>query len=119
LFVPKADKYLGSEIADRWFNLFYEPMLRHLEEFPDDHLVGNNTAWLAASCNRNLEKAKQLSEKVTATEPTSTYLDTLAEVEYRLGNVDRAIELSERCRVLEPKSQHHREQLKRFHERRP
>lgn len=119
LFVPKANKYLGSEIADRWFNLFYEPMLRHLEEFPDDHLVGNNTAWLAASCNRNLEKAKQLSEKVTATEPTSTYLDTLAEVEYRLGNVDRAIELSERCRVLEPKSQHHREQLKRFHERRP
>lgn len=119
LFVPKADKYLGSEIADRWFNLFYEPMLRHLEEFPDDHLVGNNTAWLAASCNRNLEKAKQLSEKVTATEPTSTYLDTLAEVEYRLGNVDRAIELSERCRILEPKSQHHRDQLKRFHERHP
>jgi hypothetical protein len=119
LFVPKADKYLGSEIADRWFNLFYEPMLRHLEEFPDDHLVGNNTAWLAASCNRNLEKAKQLSEKVTASEPTSTYLDTLAEVEYRLGNADRAIELSERCRILEPKSQHHRDQLKRFHERHP
>ena len=119
LFVPKADKYLGSEIADRWFNLFYEPMLRHLEEFPDDHLVGNNTAWLAASCNRYLEKAKQLSEKVTASEPTSTYLDTLAEVEYRLGKVDRAIELSERCRILEPKSQHHRDQLKRFHERHP
>lgn len=119
LFVPKADQYLGSEVADRWFNLFYEPMLRHLEEFPDDHLVGNNTAWLAASCNRNLEKAKQLSEKVTATEPTSTYLDTLAEVEYRLGNVERAIELSERCRVLEPKSQHHRDQLKRFYERKP
>ncbi len=119
LFVPKADKYLGPEVADRWFNLFYEPMLRHLEEYPDDHLVGNNTAWLAASCNRNLEKAKQLSEKVTASEPTSTYLDTLAEVEYRLGNVDRAIELSERCRILEPKSQHHRDQLKRFHERQP
>jgi hypothetical protein len=82
-------------------------------------LVGNNTAWLAASCNRNLEKAKQLSEKVTASEPTSTYLDTLAEVEYRLGNADRAIELSERCRILEPKSQHHRDQLKRFHERHP
>ena len=117
LFVPKADKFLGAEVANRWFNLFYEPMLRHLEEFPDDHLVGNNAAWLAASCNRHLEKAKQLAEKVTVSEPTSTYLDTLAEVEFRLGNVDRAIELSERCKALEPKSQHHRDQLKRFLER--
>lgn len=119
LFVPKAEKVLGTEVADRWFHLFYDPMLDHLKEFPDDHLVGNNTAWLAASCNRNLEKAKELADSVTASEPTSTYLDTLAEIEYRLGNADRAIELSERCRTLEPKSQHHREQLKRFRARLP
>jgi hypothetical protein len=94
-------------------------MLNHLKEFPNDPLIGNNTAWFAAKCNRNLETAWSLASKVVASDPTSTYLDTLAEIEYRLGRVERAIELSELCRGLEPKDKQHREQLKRFREGRP
>ncbi len=117
--VPVAEGVFGKELADEWFDLFYQPLLKHLDEFPDDSLIGNNTAWMAALCNRHLEKARGLASKVTVSNPDPTYLDTLAEIEYRLGNVARAIELSERCLQIEPKDKQHREQLKRFRAGKP
>lgn len=117
--VPFAERVFGRELADQWFDLFYQPMLQHLVEFPDDTLIGNNTAWLAALCNRHLEKAQSLASKVAVSNPDPTYLDTLAEIEYRLGNVARAIELSEQCLKIEPKDKQHREQLKRFRAGKP
>lgn len=119
VIVPVAERVFGKELADQWFDLFYQPMLKHLEEFPDDTLIGNNTAWFAASCNRHLEKAQTLASKVAVSNEDPTYLDTLAEVEYRLGNVARAIELSERCLKIEPRDKQHREQLKRFRAGKP
>ncbi len=117
--VPVAEGVFGKELADEWFDLFYQPLLKHLDKFPDDSLIGNNTAWMAALCNRHLEKARDLASKVTVSNPDPTYLDTLAEIEYRLGNVARAIELSERCLQIEPKDKQHREQLKRFRTGKP
>ncbi len=117
--VPLAEKAFGKDFADAWFDLFYQPMIKHLEEFPNDSLIGNNTAWLAALCNRNLEKAQFLANRVATSNPDPTYLDTLAEVEYRLGNVERAIEISEKCLELKPKDKQHREQLKRFRTGKP
>ncbi len=117
--VPIAEQVFGKEFADEWFDLFYQPMLKHLDMFPADTLIGNNTAWLAALCDRNLEKAQFLASRVTASHPDPTYLDTLAEVEYRLGHVERAIELSELCLQLKPKDKQHREQLKRFRAGKP
>jgi len=117
--VPIAERVFGKDFADRWFDRFYKPMLAHLEEFPDDTFIGNNTAWLAAKCDRHLEKAQSLASKVAVSHPDPTYLDTLAEIEYRLGHVDRAIELSERCLQIEPKDKQHREQLKRFRAGKP
>ncbi len=119
VIVPVAERVFGKELADQWFDLFYQPMLKHLDEFPDDTLIGNNTAWFAASCNRHLEKAQSLASKVAVSNEDPTYLDTLAEVEYRLGNVGRAIELSERCLQIEPRDKQHREQLKRFRAGKP
>ena len=112
--VPVAETVFGKELADEWFDLYYQPLLKHLDEFPNDTLIANNTAWMSALCNRHLEKAQDLASKVTVSNPDPTYLDTLAEIEYRLGNVARAIELSERCLQIEPKDKQHREQLKRF-----
>ena len=117
--IPMAEKAFGKELADTWFNLYYQPMISHMKEFPNDTLIGNNTAWMAATCNRNLETAWSLATTVTSSDPNPTYLDTLAEIEYRRGNVQRAKELSETCRRLEPREKHHREQLKRFNEGRP
>ena len=119
VIVPVAESVFGKELADQWFDLFYQPMLKHLDEFPDDTLIGNNTAWFAASCNRHLVKAQSLASKIALSSPDPTYLDTLAEVEYRLGNIARAIELSERCLQIEPKGKQHRDQLKRFRAGKP
>ena len=106
--VPVAERVFGKEVADEWFHLYYQPLLKHLEEFPNDALIGNNTAWLSALCDRQLEHAKMLASKVAVSHPDATYLDTLAEIEYRLGNVERAIELSEKCFQMEPKNKQHR-----------
>jgi len=114
VIVPAAERVFGKELADEWFHLYYQPLIKHLEEFPHDALIGNNTAWLAALCDRHLEHAKLLASKVAVSNPDATYLDTLAEIEYRLGNVERAIELSEKCLQMEPKNKQHRKQLKRF-----
>ena len=112
--VPIAERVFGKEFADEWFDLYYKPYMVHLKEFPNDTLIGNNTAWYSALCNRYLKEARGLAIQVTASDPSPTYLDTLAEIEYRLGNVAQAIELSEQCRKIEPKDQQHRNQLKRF-----
>jgi hypothetical protein len=112
--IPVAEKAFGKEVADSWFELYFRPMLSHAERYPSDNLIGNNTAWLAASCGRELETALKLATRVVASDPNPTYLDTLAEIQYRLGQVDKAIELSEQCHRREPKEIHHREQLKRF-----
>ncbi|MEZ6106949.1 MAG: hypothetical protein R3B96_12730 [Pirellulaceae bacterium] len=42
------------------------------------------------------------------------YLDTLAEVEFRLGNVERAVELAAKAVSFNPRYAHYRRQLERF-----
>lgn len=112
--IPIAESNFGTQCADEWFHVYYDPLKEHLEHFPDDSLIGNNTAWLAAKCNRELTEAQKYASHVVEHNPDPTYIDTLAEVEFRIGNIDRAIELAERCRDLDPRSKHHREQVQRF-----
>lgn len=112
--IPIAESTFGTQCADEWFNIYYTPLKEHLEKFPNDSLIGNNTAWLAAKCNRELTAAQKYASNVVEHNPDPTYIDTLAEVEFRIGNIDRAIELAERCRDLDPRNKHHREQVQRF-----
>jgi hypothetical protein len=113
--LPLGEVEFGWERVEPWLALYVEPMERHLARWPDDTLVGNNLAWLYANVERRLERAQAISQHVVELLPQDhVYLDTLAEIEHRLGHRDRAVELSTTCRRLAPLEEHHRQQLHRF-----
>ena len=112
--IPLVRTQFGEETLKQWYELYAGPMRSHLERFPNDTLVANNVAWLASKCGVEIELAHQLALRVVEQRPSDTYLDTLAEVEFVLGNTAKAIEISEKCRSMKPREQHHIRQLERF-----
>jgi tetratricopeptide (TPR) repeat protein len=113
--IPLAEKTFGKAKVEEWLDRYTAPMESHMSRWKHDTLVGNNLAWLYANVDRRLERARELSTHVVELLPNDhVYLDTLAEVEFRLGNRARAIEVSARCRDLAPLEQHHRNQIERF-----
>jgi hypothetical protein len=112
--VPLVRSQFGDDTLRSWYEIYAEPMRVHLQRFPDDTLIANNAAWLAAKCGVELDRAHRLATQVTQLRPTDTYLDTLAEVEFALGNTAKAIEISQACRSMKPRDPHHLRQLERF-----
>jgi tetratricopeptide (TPR) repeat protein len=112
--IPLIRKSFGNETLERWFHIYYDPMLKHLETYPDDLLIGNNAAWLCAKCELDVERGYELAKRVTARDPSDTFLDTLAELEFVRGNRDGAIELSLKCKSLNPRDPHHARQIRRY-----
>lgn len=113
--IPVARLKFEPEKVESWIRLYADPLEKHLKLFPDDTLVGNNVAWLYANLDYRLERAKQLSTRVTEIlVDDHMYLDTLGEVEFRLGNRSRAIEIARQCQQLAPREAHYQRQLKRY-----
>ncbi|MFO1062416.1 MAG: hypothetical protein U0892_00900 [Pirellulales bacterium] len=101
--------------ADMLFDSFDQRMKEHLAKWPNDSTSHNNLAWMYARCGLKLEEAHGLAEKaVDLSDGSPTYMDTLAEVEFRLGRIDRAVELAQKCIKADPRHNHYREQLIRF-----
>jgi tetratricopeptide (TPR) repeat protein len=114
--VPWIRERFPESTLRKWFDVYYVPMMEHLERYPEDLLVGNNAAWLAAKCGFEFDAAHRLATKVTQREASDTYLDTLAEVEFVRGNRERAMEISMECKKLNPRDPHHGRQIKRYFE---
>ncbi|XZE46799.1 hypothetical protein SH467x_002095 [Pirellulaceae bacterium SH467] len=112
--LPWADEVFPKEVVDGWFDLYYQSMVRAIDAFPNDAVSLNNTAWMCALCGRNLDKAKEFADRAVAIRRDPTYLDTLAEVEFRSGRAREALELSQQCRALEPRDDQHKKQIRRF-----
>lgn len=112
--IPWIRERFPEATLRKWFDVYYVPMMKHLERYPDDLLIGNNAAWLSAKCGFELDTAHRLATKVTQRDATDTYLDTLAEVEFVRGNRERAIEISMECKKLNPRDPHHARQIKRY-----
>lgn len=113
--VPLLDEKGATDAANQLFESVYQVNERILQEFPNSASHLNNLAWMAARCNRRLEDAFRMSSQSVALEPENpTYLDTLAEVEYRRGNREKAIEYSKKSLIYKPNDEHYQQQLKRF-----
>ncbi len=113
--IPMAMRAFGPDQVQGWIDLYAQSLEDHLRRWPDDTLVGNNLAWFYANVDQRLERARQLSRHVAELLPEDgVYLDTLAEVEFRLGHVEEAIAIAARCRQLDPLEPHYRSQIHRF-----
>ncbi|MDA1013725.1 MAG: hypothetical protein O3A00_04630 [Planctomycetota bacterium] len=104
-----------QEFADELFKGVEQANRHVIETFPNSPLQFNNLAWMMARTDHNVAAALPLAQRAVELRPKSgAYLDTLAEVHFRLGNRDEAIRFCKRAIEVEPESEHHREQLKRF-----
>ncbi len=113
--IPLGEIAFGKDRVAGWLEQYATPLEEHLKRWKDDTLVGNNLAWLYANIDQRLERAHELSKHVTELLPEDdVYLDTLAEVEFRLGNREQAIKISSKCRERAPLEKHHRNQIERF-----
>jgi predicted Zn-dependent protease len=101
--------------AARLFVKPYGVLKAELEETPGDPERLNNLAWLCARCGQKLEEAEGMIGRALAARPENyAYLDTAAEVKFRLGKVEEAIGLEERALALKPGDAFIEGQLKRF-----
>jgi len=106
-----------NELATQTLEKIYQSGREHLDQFPVDVAMSNNLAWVLALSDHRLDEALRISSRAVFYEPESTiYRDTLAEVLYRLGRKDEAIEIEKACLLDDPAEWHVHEQIRRFRE---
>jgi tetratricopeptide (TPR) repeat protein len=90
----------------------YEELAR---DYPASAFFHNRCGWLAAASGRDLDKALEHATTAVRLDPSSdTYLDTLAEVQFRRGDAAKAIELMRKCCAMQPERGYYAAQLARF-----
>lgn len=116
--VPDLDRAGKKKEADEVYGKVkaaYESALKDYGTSPD---LRNGLAWTMVNCNRDLEEAKKHAEKAVAGAPKSAgYIDTLAEIHFRMKDRAKALELMKQCAALEPANPYFRKQLERFEKR--
>jgi cytoskeletal protein CcmA (bactofilin family)/Tfp pilus assembly protein PilF len=91
-----------------------------LAAVPDYAPALNRLAWLLAKQEANLQKAKELSERSLAVyDDIPEYIDTLSEVNYRMGDFDEAVRLIKKAVAMVPNDPYYKRQLFKFQRTRP
>ena len=89
-----------------------------LEIDPADAISMNNLAWILATDktdNIQLEQALHLAEEAIAIDRSDIFLDTLAEIYFRMGRKSDAVSLiKEAINMDSPNIEYYKEQLKKF-----
>ena len=90
-----------------------------LSIFPNDPSALNSYAWRMAEIETNLEDALEKVQKavvLTADDPNQQagIIDTEAEVLWKMGHFDEAIEAIERALLIEPDNQYYKDQKEKF-----
>ncbi len=104
-----------TELAEQLLADYEREMELQLQRWPQDSTALNNLAWMYSQCDVKLERASELSHQAIELAPSSAiFLDTLAEIEFRAGDIASAVETMRECVRLDPRESHYRENLVRF-----
>jgi len=113
--VPQLEKSKRPAEADELFTRVFDANLQVINDFPSSASHHNNLGWLAARCGRKLDEALLHANQAVKLVPDNpVYIDTLAEVCFRSGQPEKAIQHEKRCIELAPDDQHFQQQLERF-----
>jgi tetratricopeptide (TPR) repeat protein len=112
--VPLLDQRKGPG-ADAVFDAAFEALKARLDADPQNASLLNGLAWLCARCDRKLADALNWSQQAVAQQPqNAAFLDTLAEVNFRLGHADQAVQLETKALQFLPGDAFMTGQLARF-----
>ncbi len=115
--LPQIREAGMGELADRTLNRMIDRGIQHAASFPFDAMTCNNVAWAAAMNDSRLDEALRLSELAVYVEPESAvYRDTLAEVLFRLGRKEEALQIEKACLLDDPSQWHLHEQVRKYTE---
>lgn len=92
-----------------------ELLMKSIHQYPEHEDSYNDLAWLYAQEERNLEQALRLIEEALVLSPDQfAYLDTKAEVLYKMGRLEEAIRLGQELVEQYPSNEYAKEQLEKF-----
>jgi tetratricopeptide (TPR) repeat protein len=113
--IPQLEQRGRQAEAQRLFDAAYSVVKVPLEQSPESAEAMNNLAWLNARAGMRLDEALKHASRAVELEPdNAAYIDTLAEVHYRLGQPHRSVELETRALRLRPGDRFMQAQLQRY-----
>jgi len=106
----------NTEEAEKQYAKAEKAFTDEIDKSPNEALNYNNLAWFYATHDRELDKGIKLAKKAIELDPkTAAYLDTLAELYYRKGDCEPAIEEIKKAIALDPPHiRYFQNQLRRF-----
>ena len=114
-FAAAYDKAGRKEAAALERSRVGEALGRALARNEKDASTLNGLAWTCATNDVYLKEALIAAERAVALEPKNFgILDTLAEVQFRMGDAGKAVETEARAIAIEPNDKYLKEQLARF-----
>ncbi len=113
--VPALEKLGKKTEANELFGTVWKAYEAMLASYPDSPAARNSLALLAANCQRDLEAGlRYATEAVKAFPESVPYRETLAEILFRKGERDKALELMTKLIEEEPRKRLYRRQLVRY-----
>jgi len=114
-YAAAYDKVGRKELAQRERERVGEALQRALDRGEKDASNLNGLAWTCATNDVFLPQALTAAERAVALEPKNTgIMDTLAEVHFRMGNAQKAIDIETQASAMEPTDNYLKEQIARF-----
>jgi hypothetical protein len=108
--VPEMKKLRQEPAAREVFDRVYKPLEGLCAKYPQSAYFQNEAAWLAVKCGYEGDAALAHAKRAVELSPRDTAsIDTLAEILYRRGEKEQALELMKRCEELEPDQARHRQ----------
>ncbi len=115
--IDDLEKHLSRADFVVYAERVYQSLKPRWQAMKDDPQANNEFAWLCARANIHLDEALPASEFAVQNAPNiPAFIDTLAEVHFRLGNPNKAIELELQALKIVPNDEVEfmEEQLERF-----
>lgn len=113
--VQGLDKANRKADADALFRQTWDAFAGVLKNHPDSAWARHQSAWLAAGCRRELDTALTHAKKAVELEPDSkSHRSGLAEVSFRKGDREKAVELMTKLTTEDRRNHFFRRQLERY-----
>ncbi len=113
--VPELDKQGKKAEADELYSRARAAYRKVLAAYPESAYARNALASLGASCRRDLDESLDHAKQAVAAEPKSkSFRETLAEVHFRRGERNEALDNMTKLADADPRNRLYRRQLVRY-----